>query len=323
LFFSHEIFAQQEVRSLPIQFGQFMRSSPLINPASAGSYSKMEVNTGTQRQGGNWNNIGTYYFNANIRLTKDRPVALMESEDEHTESDTLSQIDASEEFSQALPNSYHVAGFTLTNDKEGTFLNRTGIYGLYAWHTRISPAVLLSAGASIGVKNYSVDENYVNGGGSSFAPDGTIGVWLYNYNYNFGISVNQLFNSKLTPLHEVTRLVPNINITGSRTWNVNRFLSLKPSLLVRIAPQYAPDVNIYVGGLMQNVLSATIGYKYKRGGTAIIGLEKIRIGDSYFKMAFSYYFPIGSINQININTYEISLNYFLKPNRKSRNVIFQ
>lgn len=325
LFFSFEVVAQNEIKSLPIPFGQYMRSLPLINPAVAGSYSKAELNTGVQRQGGNWSNINTYYFNANFRLTKDLKQAHQQTKipSEETYDDSLTiEEDTTEEFS-SLPNSYHVAGVTLIGDKEGEFLNRTGLYALYAWHTRIRPSVYLSAGAMVGFKNYSVNENYVNGGGSSFAPDGNIGLYLYGNRFNLGVSANQIFNGKLAPLREVTRLIPHLNVMGSRTWQISRYFAFKPSVLFRIAPQYTSDATFYLGAMLQNILSVTAGYKYKKGGTAIVGLEKIRIGNSCIKAAFSYYFPMGNVHQLNINTYEITLNYFLKPNPGTHGIIFQ
>lgn len=337
LFFSMEIFGQNEIKSLPVQFGQYMRSAPLINPAIAGSFARIEVNTGVQRQGGNWSNISTYYLNANFRLTRDRGLKATAPKTEDTETENTEEqedsISLEEEETSALPppdttpdpfpNNFHVAGLSLIGDKEGAFLNRTGIYGLYSWHTRVGKYTFLSAGAAIGVKNYSVDENYVNGGGSSYAPDGNVGLFLYSPRYSIGVAVNQIFNGKLKPIREVSRLVPHVNITGSRTWQINRYFALKPSVLVRIAPDYNPDINLYISTLLQNIVSATAGYKYQRGMTCIVGLEKIRIGDSYFKAAFSYYFPVGNNGQLNINTYEITLNYFLKPNRNVHDIVFQ
>lgn len=316
-----------------------MRSAPLINPAIAGSFARVEVNTGVQRQGGNWSNISTYYLNANFRLTRDRVLKQPVSEDQtatEPESENVEEQEDSislEEETSALPppdtsqdpfpNNFHVAGLSLVGDKEGAFLNRTGIYGLYSWHTRVGKRTFLSAGATIGVKNYSVDDNYVNGGGSSYAPDGNVGLFLYSNKYSVGLSVNQIFNGKLKPIREVSRLVPHLNITGSRTWQINRYFAVKPSLLVRIAPEYNPDINLYISTMLQNIISATAGYKYQRGMTCIVGLEKIRIGDSYFKAAFSYYFPVGNNRQLNINTYEITLNYFLRPNRNVHDIVLQ
>ncbi len=333
LFFSPEIFAQNETKSLPIQFGQYMRSYSLLNPASAGSQARAEINTGVQRNGGNWSNIGTYFFNANIRLTPDKitvPLSEINENEEEEEEETITDttaytddytIETTQE-GPPLPNNFHVGGLSLIGDQEGAFLNRTGVYALYAWHTRISPTVFLSAGVSAGVKNYSVDDSYVYGGGSSFAPDGNIGLYLYTSKYNLGISANQIFNSKLTPLREASRLVPHLNVQTSRVFELNRFLLLKPSLLVRVAPDFPVDLNGYVGALIQNVLSATVGYKFQRGMIAMVGFEKIRLGDHYLKAAFSYYLPVGNNNQLNINTYEVTLNYFLKPHSRTYGSIF-
>ncbi len=298
-----------------------MRSMPLLNPSEAGAHAKMEVNTGIQKNGGNWSSISTYYLNANFRISR-----TVDIQTETILYDSLSGEEDSTEKTREprarFSTPFHVMGITLLGDKEGTFLSRTGVYGLYAWHTRIRPAVFLSAGIALGIKNYAVDETYVTGGGSAYSPDGNIGVSLYSDRYRLGISANQIFHGKLAPIREVTRLIPHLNLTGSRTWHLNRSLVLKPSLLLRIAPKHAPEATFYLGTLVQRILSVTAGYSYQKGMTYIIGLEKVRIENHYFKVAFSYYFPMGNRPQLRINTYEITLNYFLKPNHNRDEGIF-
>ena len=325
IFFSSvKLYAQQQISSLPIPFNQYMRTYAMINPASNGSYAKTEVSVGNQRHGANWSNINTFYFNGCIRLSKDRKTAV-KANVPNFEEDTLSEYEEEEDTVMQysdLSNNYHVAGINLTGDKEGTFLNRTGVYAIYAWHTHLSERLMLSAGTSLGVKNYSVGDNYINGGGSAFAPDGSIGLWLYNADFHFGASANQLFNGKLKPIGETTVLTRQYNITAGKLIPLNHFLSIKPSFLVSVAKQNPVSANITIGSLWQDVFSATINYKFKNGLTYLIGLEKVRIGDSYVKMMFSYYVPVGQFHQLNINTYEITLNYFFKQNSREH-VIFQ
>jgi type IX secretion system PorP/SprF family membrane protein len=320
---SLKIHAQQQIKGLPIQFNQYMRAYPMINPASSGSLSKLEINAGNQRHGGNWSNINTFYFNANIRLTKDLKIENNKNEkpvDEYSENtDTI--VSYPKVFYKAVPNSYHVAGLNLIGDKEGVFLNRNGIYGLYAWHTHLKENMILSGGVALGIKNYSISDNYVTGGGSSFAPDGNVGVWLYDYNYHLGFSVNQIFNSKLKPLNETTVLIPQYNFTAGRSWEVSHALVLKPSVLIGVASQTPVNANVTLGSLWQNIASLTLNYNYKKGVTTMIGIEKIKIGENVIKAMFSYYFPVGRSNQININNYEITLNYYLRPNKE--HTIFQ
>jgi hypothetical protein len=320
--------AQQVENSLPVPMGQFMRSYPLINPASAGAYSSMEVNTGVQRHGSSWSNISSYYLNANIRLgrTVREEVRQVLSEEEEWEEepiyeDSLLEDEAKEK--RPPVERFHVAGITLTGDKEGSFLRKTGIYGVYAWHTRLTRNVCVSAGASVGFKNYSVSSSYVYGGGSAYAPDASVGLWVYDNHYHFGISASQIFGGRLQPFREITRLQPHLNLTAARRWDINRHFSVKPTVMVLLAESNRPAVNLMLGAMLQELVSATIGYTVGRGLICIVGLERLNVGTNSFKAGFSYRIPAGSYSYVNIHTYEITLNYFMKAGRNRTSTLFQ
>jgi type IX secretion system PorP/SprF family membrane protein len=305
--FSVSVRAQQEIKSLPVQFNQYMRAYPQINPASSGDNYHIEIYTGNQRHGQNWSNIHTFYLNANMRFYRRMKAENVLDTYQEEEEDSDRQ---EEETTSLAPVRFHVAGINITSDKEGSYFNRSGLYGMYAWHSKITQRAFISGGFSLGIKNISISENYIYGSKSGFAPDGNIGIWLYDYDYHIGISAGQIFNSKIQPLYETTRLLPNYNITAGKSFAINSFVSLKPSFLIRVSNQYPADIDLSLGSLWQKLISGTVNYRHKKGMAAMLGIERITIGENNFRAMISYNVPFIKSNQINNYTYEITLNYF-------------
>lgn len=305
--FTISVQAQQEIKSLPVQFTQYMRAYPQINPASSGANSQIEIYTGNQRHGQSWSNIHTFYLNAAMRFYKRTKAEHVLDTYQEEEEDFDGQ---NEETTSLAPVRFHVAGINITSDKEGSYFNRNGLYGMYAWHSKISQRAFISGGISIGIKNIAISENYIYGSKSGFAPDGNIGIWLYDYDYHIGISAGQVFNSKIQPLYEITRLLPHVNFTAGKSFAINPFVSLKPSFLIRFSSQYPPDIDLSLGSLWQKLISGTINYRHKKGVAAMIGIERISIGENNFRAMISYNVPFIKSSQINNYTYEITLNYF-------------
>lgn len=275
----------QQVDYLPVQFGQFFNMYSVINPASCGSTAVLEVQSGRQQHGGAWKNISTTFVSAAFRMQKRKA------------------------------NNFHVAGVSFISDKEGQYLSRSKFYLTYAWHTRLTKKLSLSAGTSAGYFSYLVSESSANVSGGAMAPDASFGLWLYSETYYFGASVNQIFNSKLTPLQETTTLIRHYNLTAGYSFALTRSLSVKPSMLVRYASGYPVDIDIAAIGAINRIFTLGVNYRHNKSIVPVVGFEKLAIGKGNLKAMFSYAVPAGKIAD-NLQTYELTLNYDFKPVKK-------
>lgn len=284
--FTRNLLAQSEVKSLPVQFGQFMNMGQLVNPGLAGTFNRMDINMGNQRQGGNWGGVSTYYALANYRLNR---------------------------FSDSLPGNKHIVGAKLLSDYEGTYISRTRIYGTYSFHTPLNSGIWVSAGTHLGLMNYAVQGSALSGDGSDTNVDGDIGFSVYNNSYQFGLSINQIFNSKLQPYQEVTRLTRHFGFTAACSLDVGPLITFRPNLLLRYANSYTLNTDAAAIFVFDELISAGINYRSNRAWVFMAGLEEFGIGENgKFKLVLSYSIPLPQANLFNIRQYELTLAWMLR-----------
>lgn len=141
--------------------------------------------------------------------------------------------------------------------------SRLTLGGSYAYNYQISDLMHISAGLSVGLVQYTLDGTKIYMGeeednidpaftGSketAYAPDATLGIYVYSTRYFAGISAHQLLGSKLNGLTEmeigVNRLTQHYYLVGGYTFILNREFSLTPSLLFKyMTPgQYQIEIN--------------------------------------------------------------------------------
>jgi hypothetical protein len=197
---------QFQVVRYPVRFNQYYDCYPFLNPSTAGSNSKLELSLGNRRMLGNFSKISTYYFNANMRIQS----------------------------GYGMNKPFSTIGVLLYNDREGKYLNRSRFYAIYVWHGNLTKQIRFAGGFQIGGMNYMVKGTPLSGDGSDIKPDAAVGVQLYNSSFHAGISVNQIFNSKIKPLEEITVLAPYINITAERKWYFSEDFLVVPNLALCI-----------------------------------------------------------------------------------------
>jgi type IX secretion system PorP/SprF family membrane protein len=275
----------QTVAGLPVQFVQFYKTYTLINPASIGRESPTEFNTGNRSLTGAFSDVRTFYTNANVRFDKS---------------------DGSQ--------SKHAMGLTFINEKEGTYINRNTASFLYAFHVPLTYRLTLSAGVAAGFINYAFKASNINSGGSAFAPNGDIGLWLHRSDFNIGISCNQIVPSRLTPFNATYLIDRYYNFVADKSFELDRNFRLTPTMVFRWFNKDLYDLDVGLVSLIQNNLMAVVAYKYKKGLSISGGLDNIKIGQNIFKLLFSYYDPVGPLNYYNPQSYELSLNFI--PSRR-------
>ena len=288
LLFASNSQAQYRLVGLPVQWAQWTQSIPQINPAYTSKEGKLGLMIGNMSHLGLWRNNNTYTIQADARLGKDT--------DEK--------------------NGFHAIGAYLIGDKEGQFLDRTRAYGIYAYHVRLREEMYFSAGIALGWMNYVASANDYNAGGSANVPDGNLGIALYTDSYHIGLSSNQLFNSELKPISEVTVLKRHYNLVASKTFTISPNLEFMPFGLVRWLPSAPLNFNGGLKGIISEAVSLGVNYQHQQAVVGMIGLEKIQWGSSEFRAGFSYSIPLPNNQLGNIQTVEITLGYLLKNNEQ-------
>jgi type IX secretion system PorP/SprF family membrane protein len=269
----------QDIPRLPIQFGLFFNAYSMINPASSGAKNTIEIQAGRQQNSGVRRGVATSYLSGAFRIHN------------------------------VKTSNFSVMGLSFLSDREGEYLKRSGAYFIYAWHTRLTEKISISAGVNGGIYSYNVSGTNANAAGSATAIDGAAGLWLYAKQFYTGISINQIPNSQLTPVYEeTTRLVRHCNITGGYVLNVHRNVTVIPSMLVRVSSAFPVDLDVAVMVSLKQIFALGVNYRHHKSLVCVVGFEKIKLGNGALNAMFSYAVPVGKIAQNN-QPYELTLNY--------------
>jgi type IX secretion system PorP/SprF family membrane protein len=274
-----------EFNELPVQFLQVVKNYPLINPSYAAVDSGVNIVSGNKMNFGAYRIFRTNYLSATFRLRG-------------ASRDSLS------------PNN-HGLGLAAVTDKEGEFINRNRLYLTYAYKISLSQNFHLSTGISLGMANYVIQGSNISPSGSSMAPDGNVGIWMFTRKSYLGVSLNQFFNSRLTPIGAASVLVRHVNVIAGKTIVFSPYVQLASSVVVRAAKSFKTDVDVVNLFLFHDKLSAGFNYKHHKAFVFMLGLENIsfRHGKHLAGGWFSYSMPFGKYVVKSIQPYEITLTY--------------
>jgi len=280
LFFTSLPVLAQVPGGLPAQFIQFFKTYQLSNPAAAGRDSSFEITTGNRSLLGAFSGVRTSYGYTQFQLG-------------HASANKVRSM----------------MGLNFINDREGNYISKNRATMLYSVHIPLSARAALNAGASAGFLNYSYKASDIDGGGSAFAPDLGLGLWLQTTKFNLGFSANQLIPARLKPASETYILARYYTLNIDRNFLLSRHLSLKPACAVRVIDKKNYTGEAALLALIQQNLLAGVTYKYKKGGSISVGVENIHFGQNIFKLLCSFYTPLTGFDYYNPQSLEISLSY--------------
>jgi len=255
-----------------------------------GKDSAVEFNTGNKSLLGAFNGVRTFYAYGNVQLN-----------------------------ARKVRGTKQVLGLLVINDREGSFINRSRLALMYAIHVPISQRATLNAGLAAGFINYFYKASNISAGGSAFAPNVDVGLWIHRPDFNIGISANQVIPSQLAPVDFVYTIDRFYNFNIDKSFSLGPYFSLTPCLVFRWQSEeyYTGDVGL-IATIQDNLILA-LAYKYEQGASVSGGLEKVKLGPHILKMMFSYFSPIGNKTSYNPNAYEISLGFI--PSRHKESVV--
>ena len=197
------------------------------------------------------------------------------------------------------------------NNKEGDLLEFNRSYLQYALHLPISEVWTLSSGVSVGFLNFSATQTVTASSISSFAPDGSIGLWLYRDRELFGWSASQLFNKPIWVVQERIPINRFYRFIYARTIPLSPHIKCTPGFQVAFNSKLiGADLNASL--LLKDVVMLGASYRTHRGTSYLFGFKDLTFIKNQLDVLFSYNTPWPNANFTYIQTYELSLSYSIK-----------
>lgn len=180
---------------------------------------------------------------------------------------------------------------------------KSGLYGAYGYNLSIQNDMSISLGLSFGIIQYKVDvsklefkadETSLKADKNTFIkPDAAFGAYLFSSRYYAGVSVDQLFNSKVVFDRDSTfkteddsfgRLKSHFTLAGGYKFNINRDFDGEPSILFRATSKAPPQLEITARGIFRKMAWLGITFRTNDAIAVLVGYnyeDQIYVGYSY------------------------------------------
>jgi len=232
-----------------------------------------------------------------------------------------------EDYTAAEPHSG--VGLIAINDKTG-YINRTSVYGTYAYHKGISGRTSLALGFQAGLTNVSLDRSkivwgtldpndpaigYDNGELKKLTPEVGAGLWLYSRDYFLGASALNIIPGKAkfvkTGSNYGTTFSPQYFLTGGYRFLAGGDMSILPSVLIQAVPTL--PIQLHLNLKVQYMDLVWFGGSYRAtdelGGFA--AMAGINVSNT-FNVGYSYDISNSSrLQNYTKGTHEIVLGFLI------------
>lgn len=217
-------------------------------------------------------------------------------------------------------------GMNLFTDIVGP-TRRVGLNFSYAYHIKLNEETKVSLGLSAGILQWGIDghklqlhdagdDNLLVQYQTTYVPDFGAGVMVHNKKYYIGISVPQLYQSKINlypGAESKSRLVSHININGAYKFALDEDFTIEPSFLLKYASPAPVKVDVGVRGIYKEQVWLGVAYRHKDAVTALVGY----LYKNYLMIGYSYDITTTNIRKYSTGTHEImlGLRFSRKQNR--------
>lgn len=283
--FSCTAFAQQES-----QYSQYFLNNYIVNPAVAGVDDFIEVKLSARTQ---WVGLTdapkTAYVTATVPLDK-----------VHSR---MSKVRKQE--------GHSAIGGSVIAQNTGP-LSMYSAYGSYAYHLPLGGGFMLSSGAALGVKQFTVDQSRLNFGDqisdkvtanlTQTKPDASVGFFLYNKRFYAGISAAQIFRNKLK-LGDVGGSYLNRHYfvsTGYR-FTLNYDWDFIPSTMIKYVENAPVQIDINAKFKYQNLFWVGGSYRKLDSFSAFAGIVMMDI----VEVGYCYDLTTSGLNRFSYGSHEI------------------
>ena len=205
----------------------------------------------------------------------------------------------------------------------------------YAYNFRITKKMKLSLGLMASVMQYGIDGNkvtlyqsedpsiYQGYSDRSWKPDVSIGSYIYTDDFFAGLSVMQLFVSRVRlfkdePFTATVPLVPHFYMSSGYAIHLNDETSVTPSIAMHGTVSSPLQFDINFKGDYKKLVYGSITYRYKDAIILMLGT----VINEKFAVSYSYDIVISPLRKSNSGSHEIVLGIYLKKkNKRGRSLI--
>lgn len=293
-------------------YSQYMTNYFLLNPAVAGYGKNLNVKAGYRNQWVGFEGApSTFYVSGEAALFQNG------------------------RRSRRRNQPYHGAGGYIYKDITGP-TSRTGVLLSYAYHVPLNRTVYLSSGLFAGVQQYnfnadkiqmadsSNDRDPVTSGGNqnSFLPDLSVGTYLHSDQFFVGVSLFQVLGNKIFEFDnskDASRLVRHLFVSGGYNFDINRNVTVAPSVLVKYVDPAPLQADINVKGIYNFSKSRRrsayddkvwVGASY-RTQDALVALCGFQFMEQY-ELSYSYDITVSPIRHHSAGSHEIMVGFRVK-----------
>lgn len=207
-------------------------------------------------------------------------------------------------------------GMNLFTDIVGP-TRRVGLNFSYAYHIKINESTKVALGLSAGILQWGIDghklqlhdagdDNLLTQYQTVYVPDFGGGVLLHNKKYYIGISVPQLYQSKINLYPGVEnkgKLVTHLNVNGAYTFDLDDEFQIEPSFLLKYVTPAPMKLDVGVRGIYKEQVWLGVAYRHHDAVTALIGY----LYKNYLMIGYSYDFSTTNIRKYSSGTHEVML----------------
>lgn len=217
-------------------------------------------------------------------------------------------------------------GGVIINDKTGP-LGQTGLELAYAYHLEVSKSTKLSLGLSAKAVQYALDESKITleesndftfSGTTSktLVPDAGFGTYLYSEKYFVGLSVPQLFQTKVkydAQDEKLNKEVRHYYLFGGYNFEINKDFMVTPSMLVKTVFTAPTQFDVNIKGTYRDIVSLGVSYRLKDAVVILVGLEKEK-----FTFGYAYDITLTNIRKYSTGSHEVMLGMNIEDSKKNK-----
>ena len=207
-------------------------------------------------------------------------------------------------------------GLNLFTDIVGP-TRRVGLNFSYAYHIKVNEDSKVSLGLSAGILQWGIDghklqlhdagdDNLLTQYQTTYMPDFGAGILYHSKKYYIGVSVPQLYQSKINLYPGVpskSKLVSHFNVNGAYKFDVNEDFKIEPSFILKYASPAPVKVDFGVRGIYREQVWLGAAYRHNDAITALVGY----LYKNYLMIGYSYDITTTNIKRYSTGTHEIML----------------
>lgn len=205
-----------------------------------------------------------------------------------------------------------VFGFFINSQQIGKYINKNRYHILYSRLIPISKEIRISAGISMGFFNQFISDNPSGVSYSVLIPDGNLGVQsVIKDKFSIGLAANQFLNNTFNNSRRSISLKRHYLLSSRYKTDITPFWDINTGILMRILPEN--QQNAYINAIITYKYLLGFGLSYGSPGLGfLLQLSVPEKEKTNWSMAFSYNTEIRDEKLNNSNTYNLSLNLYIK-----------